>query len=209
MTRMATSCVFPTMTGSLALPQVLSFFGAESERIDAPGFDDLVAAAGGDSGALARLYDSMAAELFGLALWRCRNHGLAEDAVQEVFCRLASGSVGLPRKLESPRAWLFASVRNAVIDLERRSRRLKSFEDSDLELVLARDRSEERREESLALSRAIAGLAPKLREAIFLHAYAGMSFREVGEVVGIPTFTAASRYRLGLRQLRKQLGERS
>ena len=80
----------------------------------------------------------------------------------------------------------------------------QKLEDAALELVRAR--ADEHREETLALSLAIAELSSKLREALYLHAYAGMTFREAGAVLGVPTFTAASRYRLALRRLEKRLG---
>ena len=44
------------------------------------------------------------------------------------------------------------------------------------------------------------------REAIYLRHFAGCSFAEIGKATGVPTFTAASRYRLGMRRLRQLTG---
>ena len=49
----------------------------------------------------------------------------------------------------------------------------------------------------------LAQLPPAQREVIYLHHYAGHTFSSVGKIVGVPTFTAASRYRLGLEKLRR------
>jgi DNA-directed RNA polymerase specialized sigma24 family protein len=44
------------------------------------------------------------------------------------------------------------------------------------------------------------------REAIWLHLFAGCTFAEVARVAGVPTFTAASRFRLGVARLRRLMG---
>ena len=194
------------MSISLSLPLLLSHLPSEATADGASLRALLTAAASGDSDALARIYDAVAEELYGLALWHGRDRELAEDAVQEVFCGLAGGRVRLPEKLTSPRAWLLRCVRNATIDLQRRSPRQASLETAQCELVLARGQHAERSAEIAALSSAVAALAPRLRAAVYLHAYAGMTFREAGAVLGVPTFTAASRYRLALRRLEKLLG---
>ena len=41
------------------------------------------------------------------------------------------------------------------------------------------------------------------RDVIFLKHFAGCTFSEIGEIVGVPKFTAASRYRAGIEKLRK------
>jgi DNA-directed RNA polymerase specialized sigma24 family protein len=40
---------------------------------------------------------------------------------------------------------------------------------------------------------------------LFLHVYADCTFAAIGRILGIPTFTAASRYRRALRRLRQLL----
>ena len=52
----------------------------------------------------------------------------------------------------------------------------------------------------------LARLAPKLREAVFLRHFAELTFAAAARVMGVPTFTAASRYRLALRRLRDWMG---
>ena len=53
---------------------------------------------------------------------------------------------------------------------------------------------------------ALSQLPTAQREAVYLHHFAGLAFREIGRVTGVPTFTAASRYRLGIARLRRALG---
>ena len=47
------------------------------------------------------------------------------------------------------------------------------------------------------------------REVVFLRHFAALSFREIGEVCHIPTFTAASRHRLAINRLKALLGVES
>ena len=53
------------------------------------------------------------------------------------------------------------------------------------------------------VSRLVFRLPVVQRIAVYLHCFAGLSFREVGKATGVPTFTAASRYRLAVRKLRR------
>ena len=49
-------------------------------------------------------------------------------------------------------------------------------------------------------------LSPRQCEAVFLRHFVGLTFAQIGDVTGVPTFTAASRYRLGMGRLRKLMG---
>jgi RNA polymerase sigma-70 factor (ECF subfamily) len=186
-----------------ALPAILAARRALGE--DDALLDRFAAARRGDPDALAALYDELAAELHGFALWRSGCRAAADDAVQEVFCRLAAGRAPDSEQVRSPRAWLLAAVRRAVIDLHRRRRREVAFEAADFELPADESGREDpaRRSDGEGARRALAALPPKLREALYLRHFAGLSFAEIGRVAGVPTFTAASRCRLGLARLRR------
>jgi DNA-directed RNA polymerase specialized sigma24 family protein len=49
----------------------------------------------------------------------------------------------------------------------------------------------------------LAGLQETHRDVIYLKHFAGCTFAEIGEIVGVPKFTAASRYRNGVSKLRQ------
>jgi RNA polymerase sigma-70 factor (ECF subfamily) len=65
--------------------------------------------------------------------------------------------------------------------------------------------------DSIDIARALETLPAAQREVIVLHLIEGFSFREVGRLTGVSLFTAAARYRLATRRLRKTLaaGEKS
>jgi DNA-directed RNA polymerase specialized sigma24 family protein len=94
-------------------------------------------------------------------------------------------------------------VRNAASDLAA-VRRPVPLEESTADVVEIDDvdaRVDGRRATEMLLR-----LSPKLRETVFLRHLAGLSFREIAEVCGVPLFTAASRHRLAIRRLRKLMG---
>ena len=61
------------------------------------------------------------------------------------------------------------------------------------------------REERHRLGCALAQLPWEQREAVLLHAYSGLRFREVAAVQGISLSTAQGRYRYGASKLRALL----
>jgi RNA polymerase sigma-70 factor (ECF subfamily) len=158
--------------------------------------------AAGDPGALARLYDRCARDLHGLALWRTGSALEADDVVQDVFVRLASDP-GRLAGTRDPRAYLLSMAHHAAVDRVRQHRPspqspLLTTDDPDPTRGLDAERA----------AAALTSLPPAQREAIYLHHFAGLGFREISAVTGVPTFTAASRYRLGIARLRRALGVR-
>ena len=160
--------------------------------------------AGGDLDALGAIYDRWAREIHALALWRTGRNEEAADVVQEVFVRLATTRAELG-SIRDPRRYLLTMAHRAAIDTMRKRRRIVTLGETVLLEGAALD--PERRLDGRHASRLLLSLPPPQREAIYLHHYSELSFREVARVTGVPTFTAASRYRLGIRRLRKLMGE--
>ena len=162
------------------------------------------ALAEGDVDALAPLYDLCAAELHGLALWRAGSREDAEDVIQDLFCRLADHRHRLAQ-VDDPRAYLLAIVHRLAIDRHRaRGRRREEPLESVL-LVAAPETDPDTAGDARRASRALAQLPAPQREALYLHQMCDLPYAVVGRITGVPTFTAASRCRLGLRALRRLL----
>ena len=64
-------------------------------------------------------YAAHAGELYGFALRSLGDSGLAEEAVQETFLRAWRAGDRYDPQIGSLRTWLFAILRNVVIDLGR------------------------------------------------------------------------------------------
>ena len=163
-----------------------------------------LALACGSSEALERLYDLSAQRLYGLALWRTGSEDDARDVVQDVFVRLAEQGRRLSR-VRDPRAWLLSVTHRAAVDVTRRRARRRAVALDQAPLLVAEQAPAELAVDAERASRLLMRLPPAQRLAIFLHLFAGCTFTEVGRATGVPTFTAASRYRLGLGRLRRMM----
>jgi RNA polymerase sigma-70 factor (ECF subfamily) len=161
--------------------------------------------AGGDARALEAIYAAVADEIHGLALWRTGSATDAADVVQDVFVALARAASGLG-EVQDPLAYLRRMVHRRSIDLHRRRSRRPEEPLGSCDLLESAVESPERQAEARRISRLVARLPAAQREAIFLRHFAGCSFAEIGRATGVPTFTAASRYRLGMRRLKRLAG---
>ncbi|MDX1383407.1 MAG: RNA polymerase sigma factor [Thermoanaerobaculia bacterium] len=158
-------------------------------------------ASGRRSAGLEQLYRLCARDLYGLALWRTGNSADAEDVVQEVFVKLSRAGKKLAR-VRHGRRYLLTMTHRTAIDRVRRRRRDEPPTDELLQPVVERP---ERRLDAQRLSAWLVELPPAQREAVYLRIYQDLSFAEVGRITGVPTFTAASRYRLAVQRLRRRM----
>jgi len=171
---------------------------APDDRGDHQLFVDLAA---GKPEALGALYDRHAASLFRHALALARRQQDAEDLVQAVFVKLATTGARLS-DVNSPASYLHRMLHTAWLDAHRRQiTGARVVDEMDHEPHVAPRGSAE----SIDIARALDTLPAQQREVIVLHLVEGFSFREVGRLTGVSLFTAAARYRLATRRLRKTL----
>ncbi len=161
------------------------------------------ALAAGDARALDRIWEVAADRIYGLALWRTGSPEDAEDVVQEVFVRLARFPARLGRARD-PHAYLMRVTHNAAIDAVTRRRPAEPLEAAAPVLLI--EPAGETAVDAARLARHLADLPATQREAVYLRHLLGLSFREIGAVTRVPTFTAATRCRLGIGRLRRALG---
>lgn len=145
------------------------------------------------------LYRQHGAALLLFASAMSADHGRAQDALHQVFLKLIEdGSLNLAA---DKKAYLFACVRNAVLNdstVQRRNTTLDA--DSIWFSPPDRDYSEERN-----LRCALKGLPDDQREVIVLHIWGELTFSQIGELLGVSSNTAASRYRYALAKLRDSM----
>ena len=177
----------------------LTLAGDLAESALKSAFVDLAA---GRPEALAVIWEQCGAAAFSLALWRTGSRDEAADIVQDVFVKLAQTRAELGRVVK-PRSYVLAMTHRAAVDRLRRRRPLVEIVDELLEAVTP---DPERAVDAERASRALAGLPAEQREAVLLRHFEEFSFAEIARVTGVPTFTAASRVRLGIARLRRILG---
>lgn len=125
-------------------------------------------------------------------VWRFLRHllgdaALAEDVTQETFLRLYQRLPTFAGRSKFS-TWVFRVARNAGVDALRAARR----HDRLLAALPPPPPGPppEARVEAMA---AVASLSPKLREALLVIEVLGLSYREAGQVLGMPVGTVKSR----------------
>jgi RNA polymerase sigma-70 factor, ECF subfamily len=158
-----------------------------------------VQSTGNKQAEIERLYRQHGSGLLLFAISIAGERDRAQDALHQVFTKLL-GSDDLQRAVDV-KAYLFASVRNAVLnDLRVRQRNVELIAETSWFDPPQRDYAAEAN-----LRRALAALPDDQREVAILHIWGELAFSQIGEVLGIPANTAASRYRYALARLREAM----
>ncbi len=140
------------------------------------------------------VYAAHGPELYRFALRSLGDRGLAEEAVQETFVRAWKAANRFDDALGSLRTWLFAIVRNVVIDLSRARAVRPSLAvgnaanepivlDDDLERVLVAWQVEE----------ALQKLSAEHRDALVEVHYKSRRYEDIARELGVPVGTVKSR----------------
>lgn len=158
-----------------------------------------MADAGRNSDDVEVLYRKHGAALVLFATSICGDRGLAQDVVHQVFLKLIEN--GKLNQAVDKKAYLFACVRNAMLNDAKIQNRSSMLEDDSAWFSPPdRDYTGEQN-----LRRALHALPPDQREVIVLHMWGELTFSEIGELLGISANTAASRYRYALARLRDSM----
>jgi RNA polymerase sigma-70 factor (ECF subfamily) len=149
-------------------------------------------------------YAAHANELYGFALRSLGDAGLAEEAVQEAFVRAWRAGDRFDPQIGSLRTWLFAILRNVVIDLGRARAARPRVAEGGIEP------SVEPLDEALLawqVEEAMRQIGEQHRHVLVETYYRGRPYAEVAEELGVPEGTVKSRVYYGLRALRVVLEE--
>jgi RNA polymerase sigma-70 factor (ECF subfamily) len=144
--------------------------------------------------------------LYGFALKRLGDAGLAEEVVQEVMVRIWRNADTFDDRRGTFRSWLYQIATNVVVDMHRRRGSRPVLAELSVEPA-ADDESIEDEMERWQLQSAIANLRPEHREVIALVHFEGLKLREAAEQLRIPVGTVKSRCYYALESLRVALEE--
>jgi RNA polymerase sigma-70 factor (ECF subfamily) len=162
------------------------------------------------SGALTRerdvreAYAAHAGELYGFAVRSLGDSGLAEEAVQETFLRAWRAGDRFDPQIGSLRTWLFAILRNVVIDLGRARSVRPGVAEGGVEP------SVDPLDDALLawqVEEAMRRIGDEHRRVLVETYYRARPYAEVAAEFGVPEGTVKSRVYYGLRALRVALEE--
>lgn len=158
-----------------------------------------------DRAAFRELYERHAASLHS-ALRRLCPGADTEDLLQEVFLAVwRRSSLYRPERGE-PLTWLFAILRNKVIDHRRRASARPRYEELDVERVEASVPAADPGDGRMVLEQALVVLRSEERRALEMTYFAGLTYEEAATALEVPLGTLKSRISTGLRRLREALG---
>ena len=156
---------------------------------------------------LRALYRVHGGAIYGYALRRLGDRGLAEEVVQEVFTRVWRGAAGFDSRQGGFRPWLYGIAHNAVVDVERRRAVRPGLAVHEEEEGGSADEPIERAMLRWQIRAALERLTHDHREVIRMCHFEGLTLREIAERSGIPLGTVKSRLSYALRNLRLALEE--
>jgi RNA polymerase sigma-70 factor (ECF subfamily) len=171
----------------------------------------LRASARGDEAAFARLYDAVAARVYGLVLRVVRDPAQSEEVAQEAFLDIWRTSSRFDPALGSPISWILTIAHRKAVDRVRSAQAA-----TDREAVYGsrtQDRSfdetsdaVETRLDAQRVRSALNSLTATQRGAVELAYLGGYTHTEVATLLDVPLGTAKTRIRDGLIRLRDTLG---
>ncbi len=181
---------------------------ADPDSVDAL----LVRIAAGDRSAYDAVYRLVTPHVLATVRGVLRDASLSEEVAQEVMLEIWRKASTFDPSRGGWRGWVSTLARRRAVDRVRseqasrdRNDRVARRDDAPPTDVVVEE--VERRLEHWQVREALASLTERQREAIDLAYFAGHTYRDVAEVLGIPEGTAKSRLRDGLLRLRGALEE--
>jgi RNA polymerase sigma-70 factor (ECF subfamily) len=158
-----------------------------------------------DDKAFDELFRESAADVHAYAISLLENRAAAEDVTALAFERLYRSRSRLDHGRGTPRAWLFAIVRNAALDELRRQRRQPQSELPE-EMHDIRDAEEafEQIARRATVKDALAALPLREREVVLLKFHGQLSNSELAKALDVSESNAGSRLHRALTRLREQ-----
>jgi RNA polymerase sigma-70 factor (ECF subfamily) len=147
--------------------------------------------------------NAFSGEMFGFAQRALGDRGLAEDAVQETFIRAWRATRRFDPALGSQRTWLFAILRNVIVDASRRRTAVPVVNRND---VAIEDQIDELLR-SWIIEEALSRLTVEHRQVVVEVAYQGRPAVDLALELGVPESTVRTRLFYGLKALRLALDE--
>lgn len=157
------------------------------------------------------IYNKESDAVFRFCLLRVSDRERALDITQEAFTRLWSSLVS-GKEVENPRALVFVTARNLIIDWYRRTKSvslegLSVNEDKPFDIP---DEKSVREMELSSDAKRVLALVEKLesqyREVIFLRFVSDLEPRDIAEILGLNANTVSVRLSRGMEALRQLMG---
>ncbi|MDH2426853.1 ECF RNA polymerase sigma factor SigK [Sphaerisporangium sp. TRM90804] len=165
----------------------------------------------GDRVAFERVYDMVAAPVYGVVLRVLRDPAQSEEVAQEVLVEVWRAAARFDASRGSGMSWVMTIAHHRAVDRVRAAQASTVREDRAARLEVHRpyDDVAESVEATLEwerLRRCLSGLTELQRQSVTYAYYGGYTYREVAELLKVPLATVKTRMRDGLIRMRDCLG---
>lgn len=167
----------------------------------------------GEETAYGLLYSRLSGMIYRLCYGLLQHREDAEEVLQDSFEYAFRNLHRFDGHKAAFKTWLYQIALSRCRN-KRRRKWLPSFSLNQLTTQDVTDTETPLPDETLAMNteqkavwRALKQLSPKLRETALLRYYEGLTYVEIGDILGIPGKTAESRMRLAHQELKKVLVE--
>lgn len=135
-----------------------------------------------------------------------------EDLLQDIFIKAYTNIQSFDTKLKF-NSWIYRIAHNEAVNaLKKNTRRPFSFDFLDPELFFAHPEAKERADEVAEreiiknnLDNILENISPKYREIVVLYFYEELSYKEISDVLKIPTSLVGVRLQRGKNEIKKLL----
>lgn len=159
-----------------------------------------------------QVYRDHAARVFRYCLSQVSNRGDAEDLASDVFAAAFHAFAGANVPPEAEPSWLLRIARNAVIDYRRKHSRRSALVarffggETEADPKVNVEGEVVMRDEVRQMLAAMAHLSDKDRTILGLRVAAGLTYAEVGGIMGLSDHAATMACRRALARLQRHMG---
>ena len=152
----------------------------------------------GDKIAFEEIYKGLRTPIFTIINRITWDKSISEDILQDVFVKLFLSPLA---PLKNPRAYVFQIARNLAIDSLRKQKSNESLDEISETVHHPLDDFALR----MDIDDALKSLPTQECEIVTLHVIGGLTFREIAEVMKIPSGTAKWKYQKAISKLQKMI----
>ena len=160
----------------------------------------------GDMEAFRQIYDAFLANLYSYGIKLTDNTAIVEDSIQEMFLEMYTHRKNLS-ETSTLEYYLLKVLRRTIFHKLRKESRYQPMEEHsfNINFEIETNMPDDIREEKIALvKKSLSDLGPQNQEILYLKFYRGLTYQQIGELLGVKPDSAKKQvYRIisGLREV--------